>query len=195
MEVGTRLESVKPLHSIRRVGNSSSPKKLMLKLFFQACKSASVGTLDSLGLTLAVSVLLLSLPFRVSGQTCVTPPTGLVSWWAGDGNANDEIGANTGTLLNGVTFSSGEVDQAFTLSGGSHIRVPDAPTLHFTTESIEAWVYPTAEGDYHEIVSKWNAAGSGAASYDLALHPDGRAYIALSADGDNVGAFAITTNS
>ena len=24
-----------------------------------------------------------------SGTNCVTPPSGLVSWWPGDGNAND----------------------------------------------------------------------------------------------------------
>src|SRR5439155_8470225 len=30
--------------------------------------------------------------------TCVTPPSGMVSWWPGDGNANDIQGGNNGTL-------------------------------------------------------------------------------------------------
>src|SRR5450432_893929 len=34
---------------------------------------------------------------------CVVPPSGLISWWPGDGNANDIQDGNTGTLFN-TTF-------------------------------------------------------------------------------------------
>ena len=44
-------------------------------------------------------------------QTCIQPPAGLVSWWAGDGNANDIVGGNDGTLVNGATFAPGMVGQ------------------------------------------------------------------------------------
>jgi hypothetical protein len=35
---------------------------------------------------------------------CAPPPAGLIGWWPGEGTANDIVGANNGTLLNGVTF-------------------------------------------------------------------------------------------
>src|SRR4051812_6502256 len=58
------------------------------------------------------------------GQNCIAPPSGLVSWWAGDGSADDVIGGNGGTLLGGVTFSSGMVGGTFSFDGQTgHIRV------------------------------------------------------------------------
>ena len=30
--------------------------------------------------------------------SCIVPPSGLVSWWPGDGNANDIHGTNNGIL-------------------------------------------------------------------------------------------------
>ena len=40
---------------------------------------------------------------------CVTPPPGLVAWWAGEANANDMAGTNNGTLSGGASFEGGEV--------------------------------------------------------------------------------------
>lgn len=48
---------------------------------------------------------------------CVPPPAGLVSWWPGDGNANDIVGANHGTFQNSTAFAMGEVGQAFSFDG------------------------------------------------------------------------------
>jgi hypothetical protein len=48
---------------------------------------------------------------------CVLPPAGLVSWWPGDGNANDIVGSNDGTLVGGVAFTAGKVGQAFNFDG------------------------------------------------------------------------------
>ena len=50
-------------------------------------------------------------------QPCTPPPTGLVSWWPGDGNPNDIQDSNDGTLQNGVTFAAGKVGQAFSFDG------------------------------------------------------------------------------
>jgi hypothetical protein len=41
-----------------------------------------------------------------------------VSWWPGDGNANDIVDGNDGTLQGGVTFATGKVEQAFSFDGG-----------------------------------------------------------------------------
>jgi hypothetical protein len=42
---------------------------------------------------------------------------GLTDWWPGEGNANDIVGGQNGTLLNGVSFIPGAVGQAFHFDG------------------------------------------------------------------------------
>src|SRR5262245_8578149 len=39
---------------------------------------------------------------------CAPPPSGMVSWWPGEGDANDIQGGHHGTLEGGMTFGSGE---------------------------------------------------------------------------------------
>ena len=67
-------------------------------------------------------------------QTCVPPPPGLISWWPGDGNANDIEGGNDGVLTNGATFDSGLVDQAFRFntSLNSGVRIASSASLNPT---------------------------------------------------------------
>jgi len=48
---------------------------------------------------------------------CVPPPPDLVSWWPGDGNAEDFVDGNHGTLESGATYAAGRVDQAFSFDG------------------------------------------------------------------------------
>jgi hypothetical protein len=64
-------------------------------------------------------ILLLSLAAltQSGAQTCVQAPTGLVSWWPGDGDALDIVGGNNGMLQNGATFAAGMVWQAFVFDG------------------------------------------------------------------------------
>jgi hypothetical protein len=90
--------------------------------------------------------------------SCTPPPSGLVSWWRGEGNAFDQVGTNNGTLINGATFAPGEVGQAFAFNGtNSYVQIPSSASLNPTGSfSIEAWVYP-----YHDpagaeaLVIKW----------------------------------------
>lgn len=71
----------------------------------------------------AASLLVVStfIPISTVAQVCTPPPSGLVSWWPGDGDANDFADGNHGTLRNGATFDSGLVGQAlrFTASRNS----------------------------------------------------------------------------
>jgi len=73
---------------------------------------------------------------------CLAPPAGLVSFWTGDGTAADIIGPNNGTLVGGVSYTSGEVGQAFNLDGVSgYVRVPDSPSLDPAGSfSVELWL-------------------------------------------------------
>lgn len=97
-------------------------------------------------------------------QGGVPAPTGLVSWWPGEGNANDIVGTNHGTVIGGVTYTKGEVGQAFSFDGNTgYVSIPDAPSLDaFTTNiTIETWIkanQTNANGDWESIVSKGNAA-------------------------------------
>jgi hypothetical protein len=61
--------------------------------------------------------------------SCVTAPSGLISWWPGDNTAIDIQSGNNGTLQNGATFASGEVGQAFSFDGSSSVSVADTANL------------------------------------------------------------------
>ena len=95
---------------------------------------------------------------------CVPAPSGLVSWWPGEGNANDVIGANNGTLVGGASFAAGEVGQAFSCDGASsYVSIPDSPSLDaFTTSiTIELWLKSnelTDNSDWEGIVTKGNSS-------------------------------------
>jgi hypothetical protein len=54
---------------------------------------------------------------RTAGANCVTASSDLIGWWPGDGNANDIVSGNHGTLQNGTAFGLGIVAQAFSLDG------------------------------------------------------------------------------
>jgi len=52
--------------------------------------------------------------------SCLAPPSGLVAWWRGEGNATDSAGTNHGKLDAGLTFTNGMVGQGFFISGGGN---------------------------------------------------------------------------
>src|SRR6266851_8347103 len=77
---------------------------------------------------------------------CVPPPSGLVSWWPGEGDATDIAGTNPGILFNGITFATGQVGQAFSFDGSSsYVQVPASATLDVGQNdgfTMEAWINP-----------------------------------------------------
>jgi hypothetical protein len=84
--------------------------------------------------------------FRGWSADCISPPPGLAAWWPGDGDANDIVGTNNGTLLNGATFAPGEVGSAFSFDGISQcVQIPYSQTLASSNYSFEAWVKPLAQ--------------------------------------------------
>ncbi len=79
---------------------------------------------------------------------CSAVPVGLVSWWAAEGNANDNMGVNNGTVIGSLGYASGEVGQGFVFDGStSYITVPASPGLDIgatgTGITIECWLNPS----------------------------------------------------
>jgi hypothetical protein len=66
----------------------------------------------------------------------VPPPSGLVSWWAADGDATDLVGPNHGSLHNGVGFLQGYVGEGFDFDGADDNV--QAPTTGLPTSSPAA---------------------------------------------------------
>src|SRR5262249_51915435 len=79
-----------------------------------------------------------------SGGACVQPAQNLVSWWSGDGNANDLTGGNTGVLTGGATFAAGQVGQAFQFDGNTgYVSAGNPANLRLTSAiTVEAWINP-----------------------------------------------------
>ncbi len=74
---------------------------------------------------------------------CLPDPPNLVSWWSAEGNANDAIGTNNGTIVGPVTFAPGEIGQAFSFNGtNGYIQVGGSFALA-GDRTIEGWVYPS----------------------------------------------------
>ena len=102
--------------------------------------------------------------------SCVSPPSGLVGWWPGEGNANDIAGTNNGALSGGASFASGEVGQAFSFDGvNGSVVVPDSSSLRLTNQlTIEAWINMRAANAAQSIVSKVGGSG-GNNGYSVSL--------------------------
>ncbi|HVM62953.1 MAG TPA: LamG domain-containing protein [Verrucomicrobiae bacterium] len=105
---------------------------------------------------------------------CDPPPSGLVGWWPGDGNANDIIGGNNGTLTS-VTFAAGEVGEAFSFNGvNSELTVPNNTNQNTGSQiSIDAWVNPTTYGHGRSILQKRSASNVGGFTFETTDAPFG----------------------
>jgi len=80
----------------------------------------------------------------------------LVSWWPGEGNANDIVGGHNGVLHGTASYITGKVGQGFLFDGNGDIEVADVPSLNQTNQlTIEAWVFATSNpSSRQDIVGK-----------------------------------------
>ena len=68
-------------------------------------------------ITLLATIALI-VPTIIAGlRASASDLPGIISRWSAEGNANDSVGSNNGTLRGGVTFVSGVVGQAFSFDG------------------------------------------------------------------------------
>jgi hypothetical protein len=95
----------------------------------------------------------------------------LIAYWAGDGNADDSVGPNSGTLVDGVTFAPGIAGQAFSFDRTSYVQ---APTIGLQTgnadRTLDLWFNVNSYSD--TVEEEW-LAGYGAFGFS------GQAYAIL----------------
>lgn len=117
---------------------------------------------------------------------CSGAPAGIISWWPGEGNAQDIVSQHDGTLQNGATFGTGTVGQAFSLDGiDDAILVDNNAALNPASITVEAWVNPNSvpAGAIAPVVTKWGFDAT-IDSYYLALLESGGVVRVLGAIGD-----------
>ena len=112
------------------------------------CRNLLVVFLSACGVFLSLKAVVQAqnaVPSTLCETGCLLPPSGLLGWWPGDGNANDiQLGSN-GTVMNGASFTPGLVGQAFSFDGvDDFVDVPDTPALHVITTAVtvDAWINP-----------------------------------------------------
>ena len=90
---------------------------------------------------------------------CDPPPSGLVDWWPGEGNASDSVGFNNGILSSGVSFAPAVVGAGFLLDNtNAYFHVPAGPGLNVGKGgglTVEAWIKPASVDGLHPI-AEWN---------------------------------------
>ncbi len=111
-------------------------------------------------------------------------PAGLVSWWRAEGNGQDLIGGNHGTVRNGAAFAEGQVGQAFLLDGVSgHISIPDHPSLDLLAAgTVELWLRLDEVMSDRPLLNKGNSANN-QASYTWGLYLDNLRFDLYRGDG------------
>ncbi len=92
----------------------------------------------------------------------IAPPSGLVSWWRGEGGGIDAAGGLDGTATSSMAYAAGKVGQAFSLNGSTaSIAVPDNAKLNFGTNefSIAVWIKTTDTREWQRLVTKRASTG------------------------------------
>jgi hypothetical protein len=131
-----------PLSYQWQFGGSNISSATTSALTINNAQSANAGAYSVTVTNAFGSAISSNAQLTVNSPNCITPPSGLVGWWPGSGNAQDSAGTNNGTLKNGATFAPGEVDQAFLFNGvNQYVTIPNAPELNPTNAiTLEAWI-------------------------------------------------------
>ena len=130
--------------------------------------SNSFGTLMSSNAVLTVS----------PPAPCFTPPSGLISWWRGEGDALDEVGANHGTPASNTSFGAGRVHQAFVFDGsGGGVALGNPLSLQLQDFTIEAWLKRASTTQASLAPSGGGIFGYGYGGYILGMLDDGTLFL------------------
>lgn len=119
--------------------------------FFQINQYVTVIELSVWDITMESEIFIDDL--AIYGNDCISAPTNMVSWWKAENNANDSVGTNHGTLMNGATYATGMVGQAFSFDGvDDYVNVGNASSLKPAQFTLDAWVKATAFPRHYNVV-------------------------------------------
>src|SRR5258707_6852059 len=123
-------------------------------LMHLVCPPARLQTRAFTALIAGTIAFVLTPPTRASAQAGLVAAYGF-NEASGTTTADVSGNNNAGTLGGGVTrTASGKFGSALVFSG-SYVTVPHAASLNLTTGmTLEAWVYPTASGQWATAVMK-----------------------------------------
>ena len=121
-------------------------------------------------------------PPNPRAQSCVPPPSGLVSWWNADAESGstalDIIGGNNGAMSDGAAILGGKVGRAFQFSGTSgYVTMGNPASLNFGTGpfSLEAWFnWDGAGSSVNNIIRKSNYGGDPGSGYWVRIGRDNK---------------------
>lgn len=98
-------------------------------------------------------------------------PSGIVSWWPGEGTADDMVGDNHGTLINGATYAEGIAGMAFSFddTSSAHVSIPSSPSLNVGTDdfSMECWINTSSTKDIGTVQDKRQQGANGYVGYHM----------------------------
>jgi len=121
----------------------------------------------------------------INAEQCLPPPSGLISWWPGDGNAKDIKGQNDGTLKNGATYGTGKVGQAFSFDGVDDLM--QAATLDLpvgnSDRTMEMWIKIGWETVQSACFAEYGKPGTSTQVYYLGVWRSRKPFFSQWGDG------------
>ena len=134
---------------------------------------------NSSGSGLKIQARILPVGVLTNPPVCVPILSGMTGWWALDGDAQDTVSGNDGTLLGSPTFIVGQVGPGMQFDGvNDRVRVPSSPSINVGAGvgfTLEAWINP-ADLSHLRPIAEWNSGAIGAAFWtgvDTAAAGDG----------------------
>ena len=126
------------------------------------------------------------------------PTVAATSHWPMDNNANDVIGSNNGTTVNGAGFSTSaqEGSHALNLDGNNdYVSIPNSTSLNVNANfSLSVWINPTSTSGVRGILTK--LTNTSHKQYALSIQ-DGQLRFDYELDANNwaLGGGSIPTNT
>jgi PKD repeat protein len=105
---------------------------------------------NSVTSTATLTIGTISKEFSVTTAASGDPnASGLVSWWKAENNAYDSVGGNHGTAMNGATYATGKVGQAFSFDGtDDYVNVGDSSfPAGDSDRSVSLWIKTSQTGE------------------------------------------------
>ena len=177
---------ITPTGALAYVANSRQDSTLDTLSVFDTSTFTLVATLQAERIPYGIAITTKTGPPPASPW--VSPPTGLVSWWAGDSDATDLQGNNSGVLHGAQAGVPGRVAGAFALDGtNDYVEIPTSSSLTLTNAVTLAgwvsWAGGKAPGTNSYLLDKQTA-------YALLVTSDGHMQVFL-----NYPAVVVTTEA